>query len=197
MSKKILPKYNTLSLSGVWEDSDAFIKDIKASPFPLDETITDEYLTLIFYLIFGRFGDAPIINGNVNFWKYKVFSLVWQYSPEWIKKLDIQKSLRNLTLDELLKGSDAIYNHAYNPSTEPGTHTTDELDYINEQNVTKYRKAKVDAYLMQWQVLNSSITQNYLNRFAKLFKIFVSPDNDAVFVSDAESDSDIITEEEN
>ena len=57
-----------------------------------------------------------------------------------------------------MTGSKQIYNHANNPSTEPGTDTDEELAYINDQNTTKNKKSKLDAYALYNEVLKNDVT---------------------------------------
>jgi hypothetical protein len=75
-----------------------------------------------------------------------MFSVIFQYGPTWEKKLDIQEKLRDLTEAEILAGAKAIYNHAFNPETTPSTASLEELNYINDQNITNYKKSKLEAY---------------------------------------------------
>ena len=79
----------------------------------------------------------------------------------------MQESLRTLTDDELRAGSFAKHNHAFNPSTQP---TTEVLTEINEQNTTDYKKDKVSAYAMLNSVLATDVTQQFLDKFSKLFR---------------------------
>lgn len=84
----------------------------------------------------GRFADSTIKPYNTfGAFQIRFMSKVWQYAPSWKKSLDIQNKLRALSLDEnsdIYKGSSAIYNSAMNPSTQPGTDTDSELNFINQ-----------------------------------------------------------------
>ena len=105
---------------------------------------------------------------------------IWQFAPTWLKKVDIQEALRGLgndpnDLSDIINGAKAIYNHAFNPETEPSTQSTEELTYINDQNVTNYKKSKMDAYAQLWSVLVSDVTTEFIKKFQPLFKKFVKP----------------------
>lgn len=132
-------------------------------------------LQILYYLLYAKFGNSPIANYDENQFKTKVGAVIWQYGPAWEKKLDIQKKVRELTADDLLTGSKAIHNHAFNPSTEPSTGSLDELTYINEQNTTNYKKSKMDAYAQLWGLVVTDVTEEFLARFRPLFKTFVKP----------------------
>lgn len=153
----MLPQYSTMLFTDVWDSAEDFKTDFQAGPFagcihygeakPSPETGNyDDDVTLLYYLLYARYGNNPIANRDVNQFKYKAFSIIFQYGPTWEKRLDIQKKLRELTAEELATGSKAIYNTALNPSTAPSTQATDELNYINQQNTTNYKKSKMDAY---------------------------------------------------
>jgi hypothetical protein len=75
-----------------------------------------------------------------------------------------------------------------NPGTAPGTGTTEELTYINSQNVTNYKKSKMDAYNMQWSLLDDSLTARFINRFSICFKQFVAPERPLLFVDEDEQE---------
>lgn len=82
-----------------------------------------------------------------------------------------------MDIEELQKSSMAIYNHSMNPSTAPGTTTDDILKTINDQNVTKHKRSKTDAYALLLSLLEDDVTGVFLDKFKKLFLIVVSPEN--------------------
>lgn len=132
-------------------------------------------LQILYYLLYSKFGNSPIANYDENQFKTKLGAVIWQYGPAWEKRLDIQKDIRALTADDLLTGAKAIHNHAYNPATEPSTATLTELEYINDQNTTQYKKSKMDAYGQLWSLIATDVTDEFLARFKPLFKTFVKP----------------------
>ena len=95
-----------------------------------------------------------------------------------------------------------INNHAYNPSTAPSTQSTTELDYIDQQNVAKgsntstisgtdskttgqtVTKSKMDAYAQLWDLVATDVTNDYISKFRKCFKQFVSPERNMVYVTE-------------
>lgn len=81
-----------------------------------------------------------------------------------------------------MAGSRAIYNHAYNPSTDPSTSTLEELAMINDQNTTNYKRSKLEAYAQLWDLLETDITGEFIDRFAVCFKKFVSPERTFVYI---------------
>lgn len=139
------PEYSTILFSNVWDNVDDFTSDYEDCGIPAMFSKEDSISTL-FYLLYARYGNSPIANQDVNQFKYKVMMTIFRFGPTWEKKMDIQNTLRNLTEDDLIKGSKAIYNTALNPTTSPSTATLEELTYINSQNTTNYKKSKMDAY---------------------------------------------------
>ena len=120
----------------MWPSVDAFLKDYQESAIPQKLKTADA--TTLYYLLYARYGNSSIANSDENQFKYKVFSTIYIGGATWAKKQEIQDKLREVTEDEILVGTKAINNHAYNPQTAPTTDTVEELDYINEQNTTKY-----------------------------------------------------------
>ena len=103
-------------------------------------------------------------------------SIIYQYGREWKKKLEIQENVRALTVEELQKGSTSIYNHAYNPSSGPSTDTLEEVSYINDQNTSKIKRGKAEAYQLMWDLIDSDVTERFLVKFKKLFSQFPTQD---------------------
>ena len=112
------------------------------------------------------------------------------YGPTWEKRLDIQQKLRNLTDSEIATGAKAVYNSALNPSTAPSTGSSDELPYINSQNTTNYKKSKMDAYAQLWDLLETDVTAEFINRFRVCFKQFVRPEKTWIYVTDLDEEDD-------
>ena len=94
-----------------------------------------------------------------------------------------------MTEDEILAGTKAINNHAYNPQTTPTTETEEELEYINEQNTTKYKKSKLDGYALLWAILNDGVTETFLREFRYHFLVVVEPQLPLWYVTDISGDA--------
>ena len=164
--------YETKTFAEIFADQDTFKA---AVPSVLSDKLVGLDLDLIYFLLNSRYGNSHIVNQDQAQFVNKLFSLIYQYGPTWSRKTSIQETLRQMSEDELLTGAKTIYNHAFNPSTEPTTDTLDELTYINDQNATKYKKSKVDAYAMLYEVLSEDITEEFLGRFKRLFATIIIP----------------------
>lgn len=167
-------KYNTMTFCEVWDNATDFITDYHNVAIP--HLISDANATTLYYLLYAKYGNSPISNLDVNQFKYKLFSIIWQYGPTWEKRLAIQTTIRGLTADDIEAGNVSIYNKAYNPSQDPSTMTDNILPYINEQNVNKNKKNKVGAYIEYWQILATDVTSGFLELFNTCFRQFVGPE---------------------
>lgn len=191
-----LPSYDTKLFCEIYDEASDFVTDYKASGLydatsgHLNNSLSDEKATTLFYLLYAKYANNPIANLDENQFKYKMWSIIFKYGPAWEKKLDIQNKIRELTEDEIRLGSKAIYNHAYNPSTEPSTASLEELTAINEQNTTNYKKSKVDAYMALWQIVVSDVTEAFIKKFEPLFKQFVTPERTWIYVQELEDDEE-------
>lgn len=170
--------YDTKTFTEIYENVNDFIYDYNNIGLP--KIISVENCSTLYYLLYAKFGNSPIANYDENQFKFKLFGIIWQYGPTWEKRLEIQAKIRGIKDEELVIGSKAIYNHAFNPgeiASEGASATTKqpELQYINDQNVTNYEKSKMDAYMQLWDLLDTDVTSEFINRFAKLFKQFVRP----------------------
>ena len=141
----------------------------------LPNKITEEEATTLYYLLYSHYGNSHICSTDENRFKYNLFSIIWMYGPTWAKNVKIQDELRGLTLEELQQGATSIYNHAYNPSSAPSTQSTEELSYINDQNVSKSKTGKIAAYNNLMILLRTDVTKQFIDKFKKLFITIVSP----------------------
>ena len=188
---RMLPEYSTVLFTEIWDNEDDFLSDYKDSGLYKDVSkITDDSAKTLFFLLYARYGNNPLANHDENQFKYKVFSIIFQYGPTWEKELAVQYNLRALDIDAIRQGSKAIYNQALNPQTEPGTGSLDELTYINQQNTTNYKKSPLEGYAILLDLLKKDVTNEFLNRFQKLFKVFVSAEKPLLYVTDVEEEED-------
>ena len=197
------PQYSTMLFTNVWDSVSDFKDDYEDAGLytsPVTDNgvtikagtkLSDASITILFGLLYAKYGNSPIANSDVNQFKFKVFGIMFQYGPSWEKKLEIQEKLRALSDEEIAKGSKAIYNTALNPSSEPSTQSLEELQYINSQNTTNYKKSKMDAYTQLWGLINTDVTGEFISKFSVCFKQFVRPEKPLLYVTDNEE-----TEEE-
>lgn len=196
MRTSMLPQYDTKLFCEIFDSAADFVSEYKnsglydATSGHLNNSLSDRDATTLFYLLYARYANNPIANLDENQFKYKVWATIFQYGPAWAKKLDIQNKLRELTDDEIRLGSKAIYNHAYNPSTDPSTASLEELTAINEQNTTNFKKSKIDGYMGLWQLVVSDVTNEFIKKFEKLFKLFVTPERTWIYKTDIAEDSE-------
>lgn len=161
--------YRTNTFQEIWDSAEKFVTEYNANG--IKTTISDENCTTLYYLLYAKYGNNPIASSDENRFKYAVWATIFKYGPTWEKRLEIQDKLRALSEDDLLRSGRSIFNHAYNPSTEPSTSSLEELPGINEQNTNQYVKSKIDAYGSLMELLRTDVTEQFLGEFKKLFKI--------------------------
>ena len=188
--------YSTELFNNVWNNSADFMNDYKTSGLydavtvggvtNYHNSLTDANINLLFALLYAKYGNTPIANRDLNQFKYKVFSIIFQYGPTWQKDLEIQDKLRNLTEAEIIAGAKTIYNHAYNDATEPATTSLEEINYINEQNTQNYKKSKMAGYSELVMLLHRNVTSDFINQFKICFRKMVSFSPFPVYVEEEE-----------
>ena len=188
-NRSLYGNYRQVKFTDVWDTASDFVTEYKDNGIQI--TISDQTATTLYYLLYSRFGNSVIASSDTNRFKYDVWATIFSYGPTWEKRLEIQEKLRDLTDDELFTGATQTYNHAYNPGTAPSTSTLDELPAINEQNTNKYKKAKMDGYAMLMSLLETDVTEAFLDKFKKLFLKVVQPEIPLWYVTDTAED-DII-----
>ena len=183
------PEYITKTFAQVYPEYSSFFSDysdliilVSGGVVPLKA----DNIQATYYLLYARYGNTPIVNYDETQWKMKIMATIATYGPVWEKKKAIQVSLRSLTEAELLQGAKQIYNHAFNPSTEPSTQELEELTHINDQNVTNNKKSKMEAYSILWANLHVDATDEYLNKFKNCFSRFVGDQYPIIYCEEDE-----------
>lgn len=181
------PEYITKTFAEVYPSYDDFKSDYDDLIGLVSGGITPlkaGNIQATYYLLYARYGNTSIVNYDETQWKMKVMSNIVTYGPIWERKKQIQVDLRALTDAELLQGAKQIYNHAFNPSTEPSTQEMEELTHINDQNVTNNKKSKMEAYSILWANLHVDATDEYLNKFKNCFSRFVGDQYPIIYVEE-------------
>ena len=169
--------YRTRTFAEIFPSEEAWLASEETCPIALD--LEDSGLLSshkLYYLLYARYGNRHIAMSDENRFEYALWSIVYQYGPTASKKFQIQTELRDLSLEDLKIGSKAIYNHSYNPSTEPSTASLEELTTIDNQNTTQYKKSDMEAYANLLALLETDVLEEFLSKFNKLFIKVVAPD---------------------
>lgn len=162
--------YSTRSFSEIFPSYNDFAIFQAECKIPLTISLTS--LETLYYLLYAHYGNSHIASSDENRFKYELFSIIFARGPAWQTRVELQKKIMELTDDELLYGAQAIYDAAFNPETQP-TASEDggpaRLNYINQQNVTHYKKSKADAYALKMEIVRSDVTTSFILNFKKLF----------------------------
>ena len=177
MSKPwFVPSYGRMTFANVWPSQKAFLDDYNAHNAFLvlpNAPLSENAVKTLYFLLYAKYGNTPIINNDVNQWKFKILAIIFSYGPAWEKKINIQKTIIELSEADILVGAKQIYNHAANPSTAPSTSALEELEYINDQNTALHKKSKLEAYSILWEMIHTNHTEEFLTRFKDCFSKFV------------------------
>lgn len=119
----LLPQYATRTFTEIYESVNDFIYDYNNIGLP--RTIDVSLCMTLYYLLYGKYGNSPIANNDETQFKYKMFSLIWQYGPTWEKRLNIQEELRNLSLEDLITDTQIheLFEHE-GSNTESGSNSS-------------------------------------------------------------------------
>ena len=97
---EMIPQYDTKLFTDIFDDAGTFVYYYKNIGIPT--TISDQNARTLYFLLYARYGNTPIANYDEEQWKYKIFSVVFQYGPTWEKRLSMQETLRNMQLADLV-----------------------------------------------------------------------------------------------
>lgn len=181
--------YRGRKFSDIYPDSATFINDYNTIGFPT--TLKENSIIspgTVYFLLYANYGNSTVASSDEARFKFKLFSLIWQYAPVLNKRREIQEKLINLTEKDIMTGSVQVYNNAQNPATEPSTDDDEYLAYINQQNVAKNKKGKLEAYALLDSLLKKDVTQEFLNRFKPLFLNIVQPELPLWYESEDENE---------
>ena len=114
---EMFPQYDTKLMTEVWSSASDFLTDYQAAGIPT--TISNQNATTLYYLLYARYGNTPIANYDENQWKYKMFSIIFQYGPTWEKRLDVQNTLRGLQISDLVDNGSfhELFSHSGSESS--------------------------------------------------------------------------------
>lgn len=174
MHQNLYGNYRNKKFTDIWSGQESFYADYTSNGITV--TISETTVTLLYYLLYARYGNSTIASSDETQFKYKVFSTIFMYGPTWEKRLELQKEIRALKIEEVQKGGKAIYNTALNPNQSPTTTSLEELKYINSQNTSNFVKSTPEAYAIIIDLLETDVTEEFIGRFKKLFLTVVSPE---------------------
>ena len=162
----------------IFPSLDDFKTEYQNCKLPLTQyfgDVSSEQVSTLYYLLYGKYGNSTIAADDETRFKYRLFSIIYQYGPTWVEQVKLQKNVREMTLADLQVGGKAVYNTALNPNIAPTTSALEELPYINQQNTTNYAKSEAEAYSIKMNLLNSDVTESFLSKFRNLFLKIVQP----------------------
>lgn len=167
--------YRTRTFANIFPSFGDFEAAYNANPLKID---FNEYLTLeqIYYMLYAHYGNSHIAYSDENQFAFYMWSIMFQHGPRAIRKREIQILSTKLGIDEAKQGGKAIYNHAYNPGTEPSMQSMEELTFINNQNTTNYKKSDLEALAALDAILADDVVDNFIHRFKQLFIQILAPD---------------------
>ena len=184
---EMIPSMNNKQFHEFWGyDAASFLSEAKTNGIPL--MIADDTATTLYWLLLAEFANSTIANLDENQFKNRLFATIFKYGPTWEKRLEVQKKIRELTEDEIFRGSKQIMNKAEHPGTEPSTGSLDELTMISEQNVINVKRDKLTGYNHLLALLETDVTGEFLDRFRPLFLKCVAPERPTLYRNIIEGD---------
>lgn len=182
--------YRTRTFADVFPSEEDFTENFTESP--LNTVEVQELLPTLYYLLYARYGNSHSVYSDENQFVFGIFSTIWQWGPAWAKELEIQKAVRAATKERDENGNPIfqlsgkeIYNHSYNPSTEPSNSTLEELQTINSQNTSNKKKSPMEGYATVLALLEKDVSESFLDKFKKHFIKMIAPDYPLLYTTEA------------
>lgn len=168
LNQQLFTQQYTKTLSDIYPSYATFAGDYMTSGLP-NRFVNSDFLETIYFVLMGEYAASSIMAMSEDLFRARFLTMIHSYGPQLERELKMQDELLKMSDDELQLSSKAIYNTALNPSTEPTTDTLDELTTINQQNVTKHKRSKLDAYALLESLLDDDLISKFVKRFSKLF----------------------------
>lgn len=168
LNQQLFTQQYTKTLSDIYPTYADFAGDYMTSGLP-NRFVNSSFLETIYFVLMGEYAASSIMALSEDLFRARFITMVHSYGPQLERELTMQDELLKMSDDELQTSSKAIYNTSLNPSTEPTTDTLNELPTINQQNVTKHKRSKLDAYALLESLLDDDLISKFVNRFSKLF----------------------------
>ena len=143
---KMIPQYDTQLFTDVWSSASKFLVDYQNVGIPT--TIDANNARTLYYLLYARYGNTPIANYDVNQFKYKIFSIIFQYGPTWEKRLSVQQTLRDMQLSDLIDNgalNELFSSQATSSQTSSGTNGNTRTLNTQEANTGTQATAKTGS----------------------------------------------------
>lgn len=161
----------------IYTSNTDFVNQILEPPYVdminyYDSSMGSDYLNTVYLLLYSRYGNSSIASSDVNRFKANLVERLCAYGPSHKKRLDIQRKIRELTEEELQKGSIDITNTARNPNTT--VEAGDLVQHINGQNQSYHKRSKIEALIYQYNFLDKDLNEDFLEAFKPLFSIYAT-----------------------
>lgn len=176
LNNSLYGNYRTRTFSEIFSSFDEFKQEYQDNIIPIPTSFTDNILTIIYGLLYSRYGNSNIASSDEERFKASLFSIIYTYGPTWYKRKQIQENLRALSEDDILSGGFDVYNHADHPGGDIETATGGVLGAINSQNTTNRKRSKIDGYERLYEILRVDDTAEFLDKFKSLFLKVVLPE---------------------
>lgn len=179
--------YNNRFFSDIFPTVDLFLQSYLDSGLAVESNkISDEYTKVLYWLLMARYRNEVPASSDENRFKADLFGIMFEYGPTWETRIKAQSKIRDLlTSDELFDSSTAIFNTSLNPSTKP-TEAFEPLKTINQQNANKWKKNKLEGYAALMDVMKTDVSEQFLDKFDRLFREFMLPDGNLIYKTSAE-----------
>ena len=153
---KMIPQYDTKLFTDIWEEVSDFLYDYQNVGIPT--TISNGNATTLYYLLYARYGNNPIANYDEEQFKYKVFSIVFQYGPTWEKRLSVQNTLRGLTIEDLV--GDGSFSELFG---HQGAGTSTTTNNLTNRRVIDTDTSNTGTVRQQGNGTDENVKNNALN----------------------------------
>lgn len=130
---------------------------------------SEEQQQIVFNLIYNNFCNASIAYDTPDAFFRHFFIDYWDVCDMFLKKLDLVKVLRNLTVNELVTEYENITNMAHNDNSPVTNPLTEIIPYITTQSSSASRGNKALAIQRGITLFRENEVATFIEKFKKHF----------------------------
>lgn len=177
---------NTSTPEDIWQTQEMFYNDFMSSPFASDidnNYYTQQDLFDVFWHLMSVYDESHYNYKTEDKCKLKTFHVVHEYLPIYLKRISLQKRIRDMTDEDLFDSGKQVMKSANTPDTEIDMNTLTTAHYADNIQVQNRQTGKLIALQQQYASIIDNVWDEFIQKFAFMFKKFMFIPYDYIYIN--------------
>lgn len=178
---------STSTPEDLWQTTDMFYNDFMASPFSgdVDNNLYNRAdLDKVFWHLMSKYDESHYSYKSDDKCKLKTFHVIHQYLPTYLKRIELQERIRNMTDQDLFDSGKQVVKSANTPDVEEDMNSLSTPQYTDNIQVQNRQSAKLLAIQQQYGSILDNVWDEFIDKFAFLFKKFMFIPYDYIYINE-------------